>query len=147
MAAAPSAGLRRKAREWDRPQTHRHGGFSRGGHLATPRHEGFEKRTYEPQGDMTTRQQRPGLRIAVYPGYLRPKDKEELAPGLASRRRDAPIFRAPRGPNHKPAENSRCVYVPGPEAPPGYRRSCTFCTVAGAAHDFGDVEKSLSAAT
>ena len=57
-------------------------GFSAGGHLAAATATSFEKRTYEPVDDVDKISCRPDFAIPVYSGYLKAKDKVELAPGL-----------------------------------------------------------------
>jgi len=73
--------VRSKAREWG---IRRIGmvGFSAGGHLAIATATRFEKRTYEPIDEVDKTSCRPDFAILAYPGYLKAKDKDELAPGL-----------------------------------------------------------------
>jgi acetyl esterase/lipase len=67
-------------------------GFSAGGHLAIATATGFEKRTYEPRDDIDKASCRPDFAIAAYSGYLKAKDKEELAPGLRVPKGTPPVF-------------------------------------------------------
>jgi len=67
-------------------------GFSAGGHLAIATATRFEKRTYEPQDDIDKINCRPNFAIAAYSGYLKAKDKDELAPGLSVPKGTPPIF-------------------------------------------------------
>src|SRR5205814_7895387 len=73
--------VRSKAREWG---IDRIGivGFSAGGHLAIATATNFDKRSYEPIDDIDKISCRPDFAIPVYSGYLKAKDKDELAPGL-----------------------------------------------------------------
>jgi len=50
-----------------------------------PRRLVFEKRTYALIDDINNISCRPDFAILVYPGYLKAKDKNELAPGCGSR--------------------------------------------------------------
>jgi acetyl esterase/lipase len=67
-------------------------GFSAGGHLAIATATGFEKRTYEPADDIDKVSCRPDFAIAAYSGYLKAKDRDELAPGLHIPAKTPPIF-------------------------------------------------------
>lgn len=67
-------------------------GFSAGGHLTIATATGFEKRTYEPVDDIDKISCRPDFAIAVYSGYLKTKDKDEIAPGLHVPTNTPPIF-------------------------------------------------------
>jgi acetyl esterase/lipase len=67
-------------------------GFSAGGHLAIATATSFEKRTYEPQDDIDKVSCRPDFAIPVYSGYLKAKDKDELAPGLHVPKDTPPVF-------------------------------------------------------
>lgn len=72
-------------------------GFSAGGHLAVATATNFEKRTYEPIDAIDKISCRPDFAIAAYSGYLKAKDKEELAPGLRVPAGTPPIFLAHGG--------------------------------------------------
>jgi acetyl esterase/lipase len=72
-------------------------GFSAGGHLAVATATGFEKRTYKPVDEVDKLSCRPDFAVAVYPGYLKAKGKDELAPGLRVPARTPPIFLAHGG--------------------------------------------------
>src|SRR5881397_465402 len=75
--------VRSKAKEWGiDPQRIGMVGFSAGGHLAIATATSFEKRTYEPIDDIDKVSCRPDFAIPVYSGYLKPKDKDEVAAGL-----------------------------------------------------------------
>ncbi len=67
-------------------------GFSAGGHLAIATATNFEKRNYEPIDDVDKVSSRPDFAVPVYSGYLKAKDKDELAPGLHVPPRTPPVF-------------------------------------------------------
>ena len=85
--------VRSRAKEWGLA-TDRIGiiGFSAGGHLAVATATRFSKRTYEPIDDTDKVSCRPDFAIPVYPGYLKAKDKDELAPGLSVPKDAPPMF-------------------------------------------------------
>ena len=127
--------VRSKAGEWKlHPQRIGIVGFSAGGHLAIATATGFEKRTYEPRDDVDNISCRPDFAIAVYPGYLKPKDKDELAPGLHVPPGTPPIFLAHGGADIiSPPEHSVLMYL-------ALRRAgipAELHIYASAAHDFG----------
>jgi acetyl esterase/lipase len=73
--------VRSKAKEWGiDPQRIGIVGFSAGGHLAIATATSFEKRTYPAIDDIDNISCRPDFAIPVYPGYLKARDKDELAP-------------------------------------------------------------------
>jgi acetyl esterase/lipase len=87
--------VRSKAKEWSiHPQRIGMVGFSAGGHLAIATATSFEKRSYESIDDVDQISCRPDFAILVYPGYLKPKDKNELSPGLRVPPGTPPIFLA-----------------------------------------------------
>ncbi|MBI3863066.1 MAG: alpha/beta hydrolase [Planctomycetia bacterium] len=69
-------------------------GFSAGGHLALATATNFEKRTYEPVDDVDRISCRPDFAVPVYSGYLKAKDKNEIAEGLRIPEKTPPIFLA-----------------------------------------------------
>jgi len=81
-------------------------GFSAGGHLALATATRFEKRAYEPSDAIDEVSCRPDFAVLCYPGYLKDKDKDELAPWLRIPAGTPPIFLAHGGddiissPNH-----------------------------------------------
>jgi acetyl esterase/lipase len=85
--------IRSKAKEWG-IDSKKIGmiGFSAGGHLAIATATSFEKRTYEPIDDIDKISCRPDFAILAYSGYLKAKDKDELAPGLHIPTETPPIF-------------------------------------------------------
>jgi acetyl esterase/lipase len=90
--------VRSRAREWGlHPQQIGMIGFSAGGHLALATATRFEKRAYEPLDDVDKVSCRPDFAIPVYPGYLKVKDKDELAPGLRIPTNTPPVFLAHGG--------------------------------------------------
>jgi acetyl esterase/lipase len=90
--------IRSKAKEWGiAPDRIGMVGFSAGGHLALATATSFEKRTYPPLDAIDKVSCRPDFAIAVYSGYLKAKDKNELAPGLRVPKGTPPVFLAHGG--------------------------------------------------
>jgi acetyl esterase/lipase len=85
--------VRSRAKEWG-IDPNRIGivGFSAGGHLAISTATSFDNRTYEQVDDLDKISCRPDFAIPVYPGYLKAKDKDELAPGLSVPKETPPVF-------------------------------------------------------
>jgi acetyl esterase/lipase len=109
-------------------------GFSAGGHLALATATRFEKRTYKPVDDVDKISCRPDFAVLVYPGYLKAKDKDALAPGLRIPARTPPIFLAHGGADIiSPPEGSVLLYLALKRA----RIPAELHVYAGAAHDFG----------
>jgi acetyl esterase/lipase len=85
--------VRSKAKEWGlNPDRIGIVGFSAGGHLAIATATGFEKRAYEPVDEIDKVSCRPDFAVAAYSGYLKAKDKDELAPGLSVPKNTPPVF-------------------------------------------------------
>ncbi len=109
-------------------------GFSAGGHLAIATATSFEKRNYKPVDDTDRTSCRPDFAILVYPGYLKAKDKTELAPGLRIPARTPPVFLAHGGADIiSPPEHSVVMYL-------ALKRAgipAELHVYSGAAHDFG----------
>jgi acetyl esterase/lipase len=108
-------------------------GFSAGGHLAFATATSFENRTYEPMDDIDKVSCRPDFAIAAYSGYLKPKDKDELAPGLHIPASTPPIFLVHGGADIiSPPEGSVIAYLALKKA----GIPAELHIYAGAAHDF-----------
>jgi acetyl esterase/lipase len=69
-------------------------GFSAGGHLAIATATGFAKRKYEPIDAVDQVSCRPDFAVMCYSGYLKAKDKNELAPGIHIPPDTPPVFLA-----------------------------------------------------
>src|SRR5437762_4432105 len=67
-------------------------GFSAGGHLALATATSFGKRTYEPIDAVDETSCRPDFAIGCYSGYLKAKDKDEIAAGIRIPAGTPPIF-------------------------------------------------------
>jgi acetyl esterase/lipase len=90
--------VRSKAGEWGiHPKRIGMVGFSAGGHLAAATATNFEKRTYEPIDEIDKLSCRPDFAISVYSGYLKAKDRDELAEGLRVGKDTPPMFLAHGG--------------------------------------------------
>ena len=105
--------VRSRAGEWGiNPERIGIVGFSAGGHLAIAAATSFDKRTYEPIDDIDKISCRPDFAIPVYSGYLKAKDKDELAPGLRIPTGTPPVFLAHGGDDIiSPPENSVLLYL------------------------------------
>jgi acetyl esterase/lipase len=127
--------IRSRAKEWGiDPKKIGMVGFSAGGHLAIATATSFEKRTYKPIDDIDKISCRPDFAILLYSGYLKAKDKDELAPGLRIPKKTPPVFLAHGGDDliSDPA-HSLVMYL-------ALKRAgipAELHIYAGAAHDFG----------
>lgn len=75
--------VRSRAAEWGiDPKRIGMVGFSAGGHLALATATNFEQRKYEPIDGVDEVSCRPDFAVLCYSGYLKAKDKDEIAPGL-----------------------------------------------------------------
>jgi len=127
--------VRSKAGEWGiNPERIGIVGFSVGGHPSKKTTTSFEKRSYEPVDDVDKISCRPDFAIPVYSGYLKAKDKDELAPGLRIPTGTPPVFLAHGGDDIvSPPENSVLMYL-------ALKRAgvpAELHIYATAAHDFG----------
>jgi acetyl esterase/lipase len=127
--------VRSNARDWG-IDPHRIGmvGFSAGGHLVIATATGFEKQTYTPVDDVDKISCRPDFVVAVYSGYLKDKNRDELAPGLTIPAKTPPVFLAHGGSDLiSPPEHSVVMYRALVRA----GISAELHIYAGVAHDFG----------
>jgi acetyl esterase/lipase len=87
--------VRSRAGEWG-IDPHKIGmiGFSAGGHLSIATATRFEQRAYPKVDQLDEVSCRPDFAIALYSGYLKAKDKDEIAPGLQIPKNTPPIFLA-----------------------------------------------------
>jgi len=127
--------VRSRAAEWGiNPKQIGMVGFSAGGHLAIATATSFEKRSYAPIDDIDKTSCRPDFAILAYSGYLKAKDKDELAPGLRVPTGTPPVFLAHGGDDIiSPPEHSVVMYL-------ALRRAgvpAELHIYATAAHDFG----------
>jgi acetyl esterase/lipase len=127
--------VRSKAKDWGiNPERIGMVGFSAGGHLAIATATSFDKRSYEPVDDIDKVSCRPNFAILVYPGYLKDKDKDELAPGLRIPKDTPPVFLAHGGEDIiSPPEHSVVMY----QALKRAGISAELHIYAATAHDFG----------
>jgi acetyl esterase/lipase len=127
--------IRSKAKDWGiRPDRIGMVGFSAGGHLAIATATNFEKRTYASIDDIDKVSSRPDFAILAYPGYLKPKDKDELSPGLHIPSGTPPIFLAHGGEDLiSPPAHSVVMY----QALKRAGIPAELHIYAGAPHDFG----------
>ena len=127
--------VRSNAGEWGiKPQQIGMVGFSAGGHLAIATATGFDQRTYEPVDDLDKISCRPDFAIGVYSGYLKAKDKDDIAAGLRIPAGTPPIFLAHGGDDIiSPPEHSVLMYLALKKA----GVPAELHIYATAAHDFG----------
>ena len=72
-------------------------GLSAGGHSTISPATNFRRRSYESLDEVDKTSCRPDFAVAVYSGYLKAKEKDELAPGLQVPAETPPIFLAHGG--------------------------------------------------
>jgi acetyl esterase/lipase len=127
--------VRSKAKEWGiNPKRIGMVGFSAGGHLAIATATSFEKRSYKPIDAIDKTSCRPDFAVLVYSGYLKARDKDELATGLRIPARTPPIFLAHGGMDIiSSPEHSVVMYLALRRA----RVPAELHIYATAAHDFG----------
>lgn len=108
-------------------------GFSAGGHLVVATATGFEERAYPPTDAVDRVSCRPDFAIVVYPGYLKVKDRAELAPGIHVPADTPPVFLAHGGDDLiSSPEHSVLFYLALKRA----GISAELHVYAGARHDF-----------
>jgi acetyl esterase/lipase len=127
--------VRSKAVQWGiAPQRIGMVGFSAGGHLALATATNFPQRTYPPIDAVDEVSCRPDFAILCYSGYLKAKDKDELASGMSIPAGTPPIFLAHGGADIiSPPEHSAVAYL-------ALKRAgipAELHIYATAAHDFG----------
>ncbi|MDB6040205.1 MAG: Xylanase [Verrucomicrobiales bacterium] len=127
--------VRSKAAKWKiDPQKIGIMGFSAGGHLAVATATKFNHRSYEVMDEVDRISNRPDFAVAVYPGYLKPKDKDELASWLSIPAGTPPIFLAHGGEDIiSPPNQSVVLYLALKQA--GVPTELHI--YANTAHDFG----------
>lgn len=87
--------VRSRAAEWGiNPNRIGMVGFSAGGHLVIATATSFEKRAYEPIDAIDKASCRPDFGVPVYSGYLKSKEKDEIAAGISVPANTPPIFLA-----------------------------------------------------
>lgn len=87
--------VRSRAKEWDiHPDRIGMVGFSAGGHLSLATATNFDKRQYERIDAIDDVSCRPDFAVLCYSGYLKAKDKDEVAPGIRIPANTPPIFLA-----------------------------------------------------
>src|SRR5262249_60333719 len=104
------SGVRSKAKEGGiAPEGIGMVGFSAGGPLTIATATSFDIRAYEPIDEIDRVSCRPDFAVLVYPGYLKDKAKDELAPVLRIPNGTPPVFLPHRGaaPSHPPARHPR----------------------------------------
>lgn len=137
--------VRSKAREWNiHPERIGIVGFSAGGHLAIATATSFERRTYEPVDPVDKVSCRPNFSIPVYSGYLKAKDRNELAAGLRTPTNTPPVLLVHGGADIiSPPENSVLMFL-------ALKRAgvpAELHLYPGAAHDFGVRKSERSCST
>jgi acetyl esterase/lipase len=85
-------------------------GFSAGGHLTAWTATNFDRRSYEPLDEIDKESCRPDFAVLIYPGYLVPKDKSELAPDVRVSKETPPTFFAHAGDDGVSPLNSVVMY-------------------------------------
>jgi acetyl esterase/lipase len=91
-------------------------GFSAGGHLAIATATNFPKRLYDPIDAVDQVSCRPNFAIGCYSGYLKAKDKDEIAPAIKIPVDTPPIFLAHTSDDRESyggslSENSALMYI------------------------------------
>jgi acetyl esterase/lipase len=86
-------------------------GFSAGGHLTAWTSTNFDKRVYETVDEFYAASFRPDFAVLIYPGYLVPKDKDELAPDIRVSKETPPCFFAHANDDPVTPVNSAAMYL------------------------------------
>jgi acetyl esterase/lipase len=103
--------VRSKAGEWGiDPKRIGMLGFSAGGHLTAWTATNFDSRAYKPTDEIDEVSCRPNFAVLIYPAYLVPKGKDELAPDIRVTKETPPIFFAHAGNDGVSADNSILMY-------------------------------------
>ena len=127
--------IRCRSKEWNiDPKRIGMIGFSAGGHLVLATATNFEKRSYQPIDEIDRVSCRPDFVIAAYSGYLKAKDKNELAPGLRLPPETPPVFLV-HGDNDIISDPRHSVVMYSALKQAGV--SAELHIYAGVAHDFG----------
>lgn len=127
--------LRHRAKEWGfDPNRIGVMGFSAGGHLAIATATQFEHQTYLAVDGVDQLSCRPNFAVPVYSGYLKAKDRMELAEGITVPPQTPPVFLV-HGHNDliSPPEHSVLMYLALKKA----GISAELHLFANTAHDFG----------
>jgi len=127
--------VRKRASDWDiDPERIGVVGFSAGGHLAIATATSFQNRAYKPLDEVDRISCRPNFAILAYSGYLKAKERDELAYGLTIPDGTPPVFLAHGGEDLiSGPEQSVLLYLALKRA----RVPAELHIYAGAAHDFG----------
>src|SRR5262249_7242518 len=103
-------------------------------HLALATATTFDKQTYKAMDDIDKQSCRPDFAMAVYSGYLKARDKDELASGLSIPSGTPPVFLVHGGADtESDPEHSVMMYL-------ALKRAgipAELHIYAGAKHDFG----------
>jgi acetyl esterase/lipase len=86
-------------------------GFSAGGHLTAWTSTNSDKRAYEAIDDIDKVSCRPDFAVLIYPAYLVPRGKDELAPDVRVSKETPPTFFAHANDDPISAENSVRMYL------------------------------------
>jgi acetyl esterase/lipase len=104
--------VRGKAKEWGiDPKRVGMLGFSAGGHLTAWTATNFDKRAYDPIDEIDKESCRPDFAVLIYPAYLVPRGKDELAPDIRVSKDTPPTFFAHANDDGVSAENSARMYL------------------------------------
>ena len=126
--------VRSRSREWSiNPDRIGVVGFSAGGHLAIATATRFDQTTYAAVDELDKLSCRPDFAVAVYSGYLKAKDKEQLSPDIRVPTNTPPVFLAHGGEDIiSEPQHSVLMYLALKQA----GVPAELHVYAGAAHDF-----------